>query len=368
MDDCETVRRTYSYILHYKGFRHNLQCGNLLFSAALEQILFFAQNIDFVFVHFVPFSEIQTERMVTIMTVSLFSGQGSQYTGMGLDLLAAYPALSVIYDTASAVLGFDLKDIIQNGEDATLARTIYAQPAIMATSLCCLAAAKERGYTFEAVAGHSLGEYAAMVAAGMLSLEDGFRVIKARSEAMEAAAQQADGVMCAILKLKPEEVERICAETEGYVVPANYNSSVQTVIAGDKPAVEAAAAACAALKVRTKMLAVASAFHTKLMQPAADAFYAAIQGVSFQKPSVRFYSNVLGTELTDFSDMPSLLAKHIVSPVRFTQELAQMQADGADTFVEFGPKSVLTGLVKKTLKDVTAKNCESVATLEEVMA
>ena len=274
----------------------------------------------------------------------------------------------MIYDTASSILGFDLKEIIQNSEAETLSRTIYAQPAIMATSLCCLGAAKEQGYTFDAVAGHSLGEYAAMVAAGMLSLEDGFRVIKARSEAMDAAAQQADGAMCAIMKLKPEEVEEICAATEGYVVPANYNSSVQTVIAGDKAAVEAAAAVCKEKKARAIPLAVASAFHTKLMQPAADAFYEAIQGVSFQKPQVRFYSNVLGTELTDFSDMPTLLAKHIVSPVRFTQELAQMQADGADTFIEFGPKAVLTGLVKKTLKDVTAKNCESVDTLKEVMA
>ena len=249
-----------------------------------------------------------------------------------------------------------MKEIIQNSEAETLSRTIYAQPAIMATSLCCLGAAKEQGYTFDAVAGHSLGEYAAMVAAGMLSLEDGFRVIKARSEAMDAAAQQADGAMCAIMKLKPD------------VVPANYNSSVQTVIAGDKAAVEAAAAVCKEKKARAIPLAVASAFHTKLMQPAADAFYEAIQGVSFQKPQVRFYSNVLGTELTNFSDMPTLLAKHIVSPVRFTQELAQMQADGADTFIEFGPKAVLTGLVKKTLKDVTAKNCESVDTLKEVMA
>ena len=194
------------------------------------------------------------------MTVSLFSGQGSQYPGMGLDLLAAHPALAVIYDTASSILGFDLKEIIQNSEAETLSRTIYAQPAIMATSLCCLGAAKEQGYTFNAVAGHSLGEYAAMVAAGMLSLEDGFRVIKARSEAMDAAAQQADGAMCAIMKLKPEEVEEICAATEGYVVPANYNSSVQTVIAGDKAAVEAAAAVCKEKKARAIPLAVASAF------------------------------------------------------------------------------------------------------------
>jgi [acyl-carrier-protein] S-malonyltransferase len=202
----------------------------------------------------------------------------------------------------------------------------------------------------------------------MLSLEDGFRVIRARAAAMDQVAQQADGAMCAILKLDPAEVERICSETEGYVVPANYNSKVQTVIAGEKAAVSAAAEACSALRARAVPLAVASAFHTKLMQPAADAFYEAVKQVSFRKPQVRFYSNVLGTELTDFSDMPSLLAKHIVSPVRFTAELAQMQADGFDTFVEFGPKNVLTGLVKKTLKDVKACNCENVATLAEVVA
>ena len=153
----------------------------------------------------------------------------------------------------------------------------------------------------------------------------------------------------------------------GYVIPANYNSSVQTVIAGDRDAVEKAAAACAALKARAVPLAVASAFHTKLMQPAADTFYKAIQDVKFSAPAVPFYSNVLGAVRTDFSDMQAL-AEHIVSPVRFTDELAAMQAAGIDTFVEFGPKSVLTGLVKKTLKGVTAKNVENCETLEGVLA
>ena len=200
-------------------------------------------------------------------TIALFSGQGSQYEKMGLDLVQQDAALEEIFEVASEVLGFDLYAVIADSDAQTLAHTIYAQPAIMATSLICLEAAKKRGFTYDAVAGHSLGEYAAMVASGMLSLEDGFRVIKARSEAMDAAAKAADGAMCAILKLAPAEVERICQETEGYVIPANYNSSVQTVIAGDRDAVEKAAAACAALKARAVPLAVASAFHTKLMQP-----------------------------------------------------------------------------------------------------
>ena len=302
------------------------------------------------------------------MTVSLFSGQGSQYTGMGMDILGNDSSLGFIYECASDILGFDLKKIISESDAETLSRTIYAQPAIMATSLICLEAAKKRGFEYGGVAGHSLGEYAAMVAADMLSLEDGFRVIKARAAAMDKAAQNSEGAMCAILKLSAEEVEKLCEETEGYVVPANYNSTIQTVIAGEKAAVAAAAEAAAAKRARAVPLAVASAFHTKIMQGAADEFLETAKGITFNAPKVKFYSNVLGAELTDFSDMPSLLAKHIVSPVRFTAELAAMQADGFDNFVEFGPKNVLTGLVKKTLKDVTAKNCENCATLDEVTA
>ena len=301
-------------------------------------------------------------------TAALFSGQGSQYEQMGLDLVKQDNSLKSIYQTASDVLGFDLYDIIANADAKTLSRTIYAQPSIMATSLVCLEAAKKRGFKYDAVGGHSLGEYAALVAAGMLPLEDGFRVIKARSEAMGAAANEADGAMYAILKLTPDEVTQICEETEGYVIPANYNSSVQTVIAGDREAVERAAQACKAKKARAVPLAVASAFHTKLMQPAADTFYAAIQDIAFQAPSVPFYSNLLGDIRTDFSAMPSALAQHIVSPVRFTEELTAMQKNGIDTFIEFGPGKVLTGLVKKTLKDVTAKNCENIETLEGVLA
>lgn len=301
-------------------------------------------------------------------TIALFSGQGTQYEKMGLDLVAADPSLKAIYDTASSILGFDLYEIINTADAATLGRTIYAQPAIMATSLVCLEAAKKRGFTFDAVAGHSLGEYAAMVASGILTLEDGFKVIKARSEAMEQAANSSDGAMAAVLKLDPAEVERICEETEGYVIPANYNSAVQTVIAGDKEAVAKASEACAALKARVVPLAVASAFHTKLMEPAVKPFYDAIQDVPFQAPSVPFYSNLLGDIRNDFSDMPTELTKHIVSSVRFTSELAAMQANGIDTFVEFGPKTVLSGLVKKTLKGVTIKNVENVDTLEGVMA
>lgn len=300
------------------------------------------------------------------MTVFLFSGQGSQYSGMGKELLEANPEFSFIYDTASEILGYDLKKICFEADEEELAKTCNSQPAIMATSLLCFEAAKKAGIGFSAVAGHSLGEYAAMTACGMLSLEDGFKVIKARAAAMEKAAQNTDGVMYAVMKKTPEEIEKVCAETEGYVVPVNYNSAAQTVIAGERDAASRAAEALGAIGARTVQLKVASAFHSKLMEGAAEEFYEEINGIGFKEPEVPFYSNVTGGELTDFSDMPSLLKKHMVSPVRFTSELAALQAGGYDTFIELGPNKVLSGLVKKTLKGVSIFNIENPSGVENV--
>ncbi len=300
------------------------------------------------------------------MTTALFSGQGSQYQGMGKSLVEADSSLEKIYEAGSDILGWDLKRMCLEAPAEELGETVHSQPAIMATSIIALEAAKKKGFEFEAVAGHSLGEYAAMYASGVLSLEDAFKIIKLRAEAMDKAAKSSDGSMAAILKIAPEKVEEVCAEIEGYVVPVNYNSPVQTVIAGEKEAVAKACEKFAELKARAVPLAVASAFHSKIMQPAADEFASKVNelGITFNKPSVKFYSNVLGTELTDFSDMPSLLTKHIISPVKFTSELAEMEKAGFTKFVEFGPGKVLTGLVKKTLKGVEAFNVESVETLE----
>ena len=300
------------------------------------------------------------------MTTALFSGQGSQYQGMGKSLVEADSSLEKIYEAGSDILGWDLKRMCLEAPAEELGETVHSQPAIMATSIIALEAAKKKGFEFEAVAGHSLGEYAAMYASDVLSLEDAFKIIKLRAEAMDKAAKSSDGSMAAILKIAPEKVEEVCAEIEGYVVPVNYNSPVQTVIAGEKEAVAKACEKFAELKARAIPLAVASAFHSKIMQPAADEFASKVNelGITFNKPSVKFYSNVLGTELTDFSDMPSLLTKHIISPVKFTSELAEMEKAGFTKFVEFGPGKVLTGLVKKTLKGVEAFNVESVETLE----
>lgn len=299
-------------------------------------------------------------------TVFLFAGQGSQTPGMAAELVAASPAAEEVFTCASDILHFDLLDKCLNGTAEELAATTVAQPAIMATSLAALCCVKEKGVEASGVAGHSLGEYAAMVASGMLSMEDGFKLIAHRAAAMGKVAEKGAGSMAAIMGLSAEEIAAVCETVDGYVLPVNYNSTAQTVIAGDTDAVQAACAKFVEMGKKAVPLKVAAAFHSKLMQPASDEFYEAAKGFTFNTPTLEFYSNLTGGLLTDFSDMPQYLARHIVSPVRFTDELHAMQAAGYDRFMELGPGKTLTGLVKRTLKDVTAQNVENAKTLEKV--
>ncbi len=300
-------------------------------------------------------------------TVFLFSGQGSQYAGMGKELVERFPQLKSIYDIASEILGFELAKKCWEGSDEELAQTIISQPAIMATSLVAYDAAVLSNITCTAVAGHSLGEYAAMVASGILTMEDGFKVIKARASAMQKAAELSKGAMCAVMGKTAQEIEEICASIDGYVVPVNYNSSAQTVIAGEIDAVEKAAEKFTEVGAKAIKLKVSAAFHSKLMQPAADEFKEAIKDIEFFKPQMKFFSNLTGAELTDINDMPSKLAMHIVSPVRFTAELETLSSLGYTNYVELGPNKVLTGLVKKTLKGVNSLNIENEATLDKAV-
>lgn len=300
-------------------------------------------------------------------TAFLFSGQGSQYPGMGAELAEKFGAKEIL-ECGSDIMGFDLLKKLTESTPEELSQTRLSQPAIFTASLISLYAARESGIENAAVAGHSLGEYAAMYASGMLSMEDAFKAIKLRSEAMAKAAEAAGGAMAAVIGCDNETIDKICGDVEGFVAPANYNSPVQTVIAGETAAVDSAAAKLAELGKRSVKLAVSAAFHTKLMQPAADEFKTAISAFNFSAPNCDYYANLYGKRLEDFSDMPSYLAAHICSPVRFADELESMNAAGIEAYVELGPNKVLTGLVKKTLRGAVAVNIENNDTLEKALA
>ncbi len=297
----------------------------------------------------------------------LFSGQGSQYTGMGKEFYENYEICRKIFDIGKNVLGFDLAEVCFNIDESELSKTIYAQPAIFAVSVCGYTILKEKGITFEAVAGHSLGEYAAMVACGIMTIEDGFKAIKIRSEAMQKACETAKGVMYAIIGLDAKEIEQVCEEIDGYVLPVNYNSSVQTVIAGEENAVLKAVEIFTEKKAKAIKLNVASAFHSKLMQGAADEFLQKSSEITFSSPKIDFYTNLTGEILQNDEIVNEYLTKHIVSPVKFTSELKNLQANGFDTFIEVGPNKILSGLVKKTLKGVSICNVENIASLEKAI-
>lgn len=286
---------------------------------------------------------------------------------MGAELAEKFGAKEIL-ECGSDIMGFDLMKKLTGSTPEELSQTRLSQPAIFTASLISLYAARESGIENAAVAGHSLGEYAAMYASGMLSMEDAFKAIKLRSEAMAKAAEAAGGAMAAVIGCDNETIDKICGEVEGFVAPANYNSPVQTVIAGETAAVDSAAAKLAELGKRSVKLAVSAAFHTKLMQPAADEFKTAISAFNFSAPNCDYYANLYGKRLEDFSDMPSYLAAHICSPVRFADELESMNAAGIEAYVELGPNKVLTGLVKKTLRGAVAVNIENNDTLEKALA
>lgn len=293
-------------------------------------------------------------------TALLFSGQGSQYSGMGKAICDAAPgAYDDIFGTGSEILGFDLKKTMFEGTAEELAVTSVSQPAIFTMSLICARKFTDEGGEFDAVAGHSLGEYAALVLSGAVDMRTGYTLIKHRAACMDKAAKKNGGSMSAILGLPAETVEEVCAEVReagDYVVPVNYNTKVQTVIAGSDAAVAKAAELLKAKGAKRAVpLAVAAAFHSEYMKEAGIEFKELIKDIPINTPVKAFYSNVTGGRLTDFSDIHDIMSRHIYSPVRFTSELSAMQAAGIDRFVECGPGKALTGMVKKTLDGVTAE-------------
>ncbi len=297
----------------------------------------------------------------------LFSGQGSQYPGMGRTLYDAYQSVRDVYRTASEVLGYDLAALSFEGSEQDISPTSAAQPLIYAMSIASLAAAAENGLTAAACAGHSLGEYAALTACGVFDIRTGFRIIDARAKLMQHAADTAGGAMYAVIGSAPEEITAVCAQCDGYVLPVNFNSAAQTVIAGEDSAAHSAADTLAGMGARVIRLNVSAAFHSKLMAGAAEEFSSFLTGLSYCQPKTAFYSNLTGAKMSEIPDLAGYLSQHLVSPVRFTDELAALANDGISAYVELGPGKTLTGFVKKTLRGAPAYHIEDAASLEKTV-
>ena len=281
------------------------------------------------------------------MTVYMFPGQGSQFPGMAKDLYESNPVARQMLDRADEILGFPITEVMFHGTAEDLKQTKVTQPAIFLHSVILAKCQPE--FRPDMVAGHSLGEFSALVAAGALDLEDGLRLVAIRANAMQKACDKVPGTMAAIIALPSETIEKVCDEVEGVVVAANYNCDGQVVISGERSAVEEA---CARLKEagakHALVLPVGGAFHSPLMQPAAEELAAGIESVTFREPVCPIYQNVTALPVTDPACIKANLLAQLTSPVRWTQTVKNMIADGADRFIESGPGKVLQGLVAKT--------------------
>lgn len=285
------------------------------------------------------------------MRAYIFPGQGAQFVGMGKDLYEN-PKAAELFEKANEIIGFRISDIMFSGTDEELKRTNVTQPAIFLHSVIL---AKVLGDDFKPnmVAGHSLGEFSALVAANALSFEDGFKLVIARANAMQKACEAQPSTMAAILGLSDEVVEKICGEVDAVVVAANYNCPGQLVISGS---IEGIDLACAKLTEagakRALKLNVGGAFHSPLMEPAKIELQAAIEATHFAEPICPVYQNVDAKPYTNPAQIKENLIKQLTGAVRWTQTVANMLADGANEFVEVGPGSVLQGLVKKVSREV----------------
>ena len=279
-------------------------------------------------------------------TAYVFPGQGSQFSGMGKDLYENSAKAKALFDKADEILGFKISEIMFAGTDEQLKETKVTQPAVFLHSV--ISALCIEDFKPDMVAGHSLGEFSALAAAGAIDFEDALRLVAIRAREMQLCCDKVPGTMAAIIGLEDKVVEDICQQTEGIVIPANYNSDGQVVISGEKAAVEAACAKFLEAGARRALpLSVSGAFHSPLMEPARAALGEAIASTAFKEPSCPVYQNVTALPHTNPEEIKDNLLKQLTSPVRWSQSVRNMRLDGAEEFIELGPGNVLTGLIKR---------------------
>ena len=292
------------------------------------------------------------------MKAYVFPGQGAQFSGMGKDLYDQSEEAKKLFHQANEILGFNITDIMFEGTDEQLKQTNVTQPAIFLHSVIL---AKVLGDQFQPdmTAGHSLGEFSALVAAGAMKFEDGLKLVAARANAMQKACEAQPSTMAAVLGMEDADVERICGEIDGVVVPANYNCPGQLVISGSVEAVEKA---CEALKEagtkRALILPVGGAFHSPLIEPTRAELEAAIKATEISTPICPVYQNVVAKGVTDTNEIKTNLVNQLTGAVKWTQIMQQMIADGASEFIEVGPGKVLQGLVKKVDRAMPTASAE----------
>jgi [acyl-carrier-protein] S-malonyltransferase len=295
------------------------------------------------------------------MKAYVFPGQGAQFSGMGKDLYENSSKAKELFHQANEIMGFDIMKIMFEGTDEELKQTKVTQPAIFLHSTI-LAACLGESFQPNMVAGHSLGEFSSLVANKCISFEDGLKLVAQRAMAMQKACEIEPSTMAAILGLEDAVVERICSEIDGVVVPANYNCPGQLVISGSVPAVEAA---CAKLSEagakRALVLQVGGAFHSPLMEPAREELAAAIENTNFNQPICPVYQNVTASAVSNPDEIKKNLVLQLTAPVRWTQTMQQMLADGATEVIEVGPGKVLQGLFKKVDREIPTVSAELVS-------
>jgi [acyl-carrier-protein] S-malonyltransferase len=305
-------------------------------------------------------------------TALLFSGQGSQYVGMLKDIHDKYHEARELINKADEILGYKISDICFNGPAEKLKETRFTQPALFLHSATVFSLLKNK-IDFDAVAGHSVGEYAALFAAGVLSFDDAIKLVSIRGELMFKAGEQEPGTMFAVINLADDKVEAVCKELTGngngnVVVPANYNCPGQLVVSGSADYLRENANMFKEAGARiVKELQVSGAFHSPLLKPAKEDLAKAIDEITFADAKIPVYPNVTGEPVTNGNRLKELLIEQLMLPVKWTQTLGNMNINGISKFIEIGPNAVLQGLVKRTLSDVEIKGFDKVEDVEKII-